>query len=107
MTFAQLINSDANCCVIGWATADETFKRLNFMMLDGVPLYAPFRANTGEPFTYEELKTNVVYRGSEAVREFLDSIMKMSIILFLRATTLLKTQSKTRLLIISTMLLIV
>ena len=37
MTFAQLINSDANCCVIGWATADETFKRLNFMMLDGVP----------------------------------------------------------------------
>ncbi|MDI9757434.1 hypothetical protein QM276_17710, partial [Acinetobacter baumannii] len=70
MTFAQLINSDANCCVIGWATADETFKRLNFMMLDGVPLYAPFRANTGEPFTYEELKTNVVYRGSEAVREF-------------------------------------
>ncbi len=38
--------------------------------LDGVPLYAPFRANTGEPFTYEELKTNVVYRGSEAVREF-------------------------------------
>lgn len=23
-----------------------------------------------EPFTYEELKTNVVYRGSEAVREF-------------------------------------
>ena len=70
VTFAQLLLSDADCCVMGWATADATFRRLNFMLFDGVPLYAPFRANTGEPFTYEELKTNVVYRGSEAVREF-------------------------------------
>lgn len=71
MTFAQLLNSNAYCCVMGWATADETFKRLNFMLYDGVPLYAPFRVNNGEPFTKEELlKTTVFYRGSEAVREF-------------------------------------
>ncbi len=95
VTFAQLILSDADCCVIGWATADVTFRRLNFMLFDGIPLlYARSVRILVQPFTYEDSKQMLFYRGSEAVREFLDSILEMSIILFLRATTLLKTRSK-------------
>ena len=43
--FDELLASGAKACVIGWATADETFQKMNFGFHEELPVYIPYDIN--------------------------------------------------------------
>lgn len=66
----QMIDRGACGCVMGWATADETFQQLNFNYIGELPVYVPYK-----PLGVELLVQGVrngfeYYRATEAVMAF-------------------------------------
>ncbi|WP_180190232.1 hypothetical protein [Acinetobacter sp. YH01009] len=66
----QMLDRGASACVMGWATADEIFQKLNFNFVYELPVYVPYK-----PFGVELLAKGVrtgfeFYQATEAVMEF-------------------------------------
>lgn len=66
----QMIDSAASGCVIGWATADAAFQKLNFNFVGELPVYVPYK-----PLGVELLAQGVTtgfeyYQATDAVMAF-------------------------------------